>query len=258
MALHDRTNDAQSLRGFDPCPPFDDNSYEDLGIAQPPLELLQQVQDDVQRASGEVAVDTDRTGAIGATMFDLPGSTDHTVTVLLPQDQLRSAPSQALLRIKSRDGRKYLGMVTAGPFAEPDSLRADSHLLVTVTARGGVYLPPYHGRVQVAILGEELADGSLAPPRLRPLPNSPVPAAQAMRTRSKWQGSSQGDIRLGSVVGYTNVIVKVPSDKKAVLPRHLTAVLELPPGAGKSTTVARLIQQGAGVRHGRDPTRRGR
>ena len=36
------------------------------------------------------------------------------------------------------------------------------HVLATVTARGGVYLPPYHGRVQVTILGEELPDGTLA------------------------------------------------------------------------------------------------
>ena len=216
-----------------------DNGHEDLGIAHPPIELLQQVQDDVNLAGGELASDPDRTGAIGATMFDLPGSTDHTVTVLLPQDQLKAAPSQALVRIKSRDGRKYLGIVTAGPFAEPDSLRADSHLLVTVTARGGVYLPPYHGRMQLAILGEELEDGSLVPHRLRPLPNSPVAAlsdeeaVKVLRT--------EGDIRLGCVVGYTNVIVNVPSDKKAVLPRHL-AILGTT-GAGKSTTVSRLIQQ---------------
>jgi hypothetical protein len=69
-------------------------------------------------------------GAIGATMFDLPGSEDNTVTVLLPQAQAQKAPSQALVRILSRgDRRTYLGIVTAGPFAEPDTLRADSHLL---------------------------------------------------------------------------------------------------------------------------------
>jgi DNA helicase HerA-like ATPase len=210
-----------------------------LGIADPPTDLLTQVQADVARAGGELPPDPDRMGAIGATMFDLPGSTDNTVTVLLPQDQIRKAASQALVRIRSRDGLKYLGMVTAGPFAEPDSLRADSHLLVTVTARGGIYLPPYHGRVQVAILGEELKDGAMAPPRLRPLPNSPVvalnsdEAAKVLRTA--------GDICLGRVVGYDNVPVNVPSSEKSVLPRHL-AVLGTT-GGGKSTTVARLITQ---------------
>jgi DNA helicase HerA-like ATPase len=213
--------------------------HDDLGIARPPEDLLRQVQADVDRAGGELPDDPDRVGSIGATMFDLPGSEDNSVTALLPQELAQQAPSQALVRIHSRDGRKYLGLVTAGPFAEPDTLRADSHLLVTVTARGGVYLPPYHGRVQVAILGEELEGGALAPPRLRPLPNSPVhvltddEAAAVLRTG--------GDIRLGLVAGHGRVKVNVPSADKSVLPRHL-AVLGTT-GSGKSTTVARLVQQ---------------
>ncbi len=216
-----------------------DNGDEDLGIASPPQELFQQIQADVGRAGGELAVEPDRAGAIGATMFDLPGSEDNSVTVLLPRDQAQRAPSQSLVRIKSQDGRKYLGIVTAGPFAEPDTLRADSHLLVTVTARGGIYLPPFHGRVQVMILGEELENGTLVPPRLRPLPNSPVVALSQKEVAEVLH--TDGDIRLGCVVGASDVIVNVPSDKKSVLPRHL-AVLGTT-GAGKSTTVSRLIEQ---------------
>ena len=222
-----------------PEPPRD-NDHEDLGIARPPEDLLRQVQEDVAQAGGELPPEPDRAGAIGATMFDLPGSEDNSVTVLLPQENAQRAPSQALVRIRSRgDGRAYLGIVTAGPFAEPDTLRADSHLLVTVTSRGGIYLPPYHGRARVSILGEELADGTLAPPRLRPLPNSPVipltdaESAAVLRTF--------GDVRLGLLVGHPNVVVSVPSDQKSVLPRHL-AVLGTT-GGGKSTTVARLVQQ---------------
>jgi DNA helicase HerA-like ATPase len=216
-----------------------DNGQQDLGIARPPEELLQQVQADVHRAGGELTPDPHREGSIGATMFDLPGSEDNSVTVLLPRDQAQKAPSQALVRILSGDGRKYLGIVTAGPFAEPDTLRADSHLLVTVTARGGIYLPPYHGRVQVMILGEELTNGSLVPPRLRPLPNSPVIALTQAEVAAVLH--TEGDIRLGSVVGASEVIVHVPSGKKAVLPRHL-AILGTT-GGGKSTTVSRLIEQ---------------
>jgi DNA helicase HerA-like ATPase len=216
-----------------------DDGFAESDFARPPEDLLRQVQADVGLAGGALADEPDRAGAIGATMFDLPGSQDHSVTVLLPQDHAQRAPSQALVRIKSPDGRSYLGVVTAGPFAEPDTLRADSHLLVTVTARGGVYLPPYHGRIQVALLGEELADGTLAPPRLRPLPNSAVlPLSDA---ESEAVLRTGGDLRLGLAVGHQNVVVRVPSDRKAVLPRHL-AVLGTT-GGGKSTTVARLVQQ---------------
>ena len=46
--------------------------------------------------------------------------------------------------------------MTAGPFAEPDGLRADSDILKAVATHRGDYLPPFHGRVQVTMLGEEL------------------------------------------------------------------------------------------------------
>ena len=129
--------------------------------------------------------------------------------------------------------------MTAGPFAEPDSLRGDSQMLVTVATRGGHYRPPYHGRVQVALLGEELRNGSLGPPRLRPLPNSPVFALSDEESAAVLK--TGGDIRLGVVVGYENVVVGVPSNKKSVLPKH-TAVLGTT-GGGKSTTIAGFIQQ---------------
>ncbi len=208
-------------------------------VLRPPADLLVRLDADVAASGGEVLPDEDRAGSIGATMFDLPNSEDNTVTVLLAQENLQASPSQALVRIKSQDRRSYLGIVTAGPFAEPDSLRGDSHMLVTVATRGGIYLPPYHGRVQVSILGEELADGTLSPPRLRPLPNSPVFALDD--TESAAVLRADGDIRMGLVVGHRNVVVGVPSSQKAVLPRH-TAVLGTT-GGGKSTTIARLVQQ---------------
>lgn len=112
---------------------------------------------DIAAAGGPVPPEPELAGQVGVTMFDLPGSEDNTVTVLLTRERLERAPSQSLVRIKSRgDGRSYLGIVTAGPFAEPDSLRGDSHLLKTLAVRGGSYQPPFHGRIQVTLLGQEL------------------------------------------------------------------------------------------------------
>ena len=204
--------------------------------------MRQRLTADAELAGGGLLDDPAFADAIGATMFDLPGSEDNSITVVLPQKNVQLAPSQALVRIKSRgdgDGRRYLGIVIGGPFAEPDSLRADSHLLVTVAAHQGLFLPPYHGRLLVNILGEELPDGTLVPPRLRPLPNSPVvpltdaESAAVLRTN--------GDIRLGLVVGHKDIPLGVPSREKLVLPRHL-AILGTT-GGGKSNTVARLVQQ---------------
>ncbi|HZZ81443.1 MAG TPA: ATP-binding protein [Gemmataceae bacterium] len=202
--------------------------------------LADRLQADVEQLGSELTRDPDWDRAIGVTTFDLPGSEDNTITILVPQAKLQQVPSQSLMRIKSRgDGRTYLGVVVAGPFAEPDSLRGDSPFLTTVAVRGGQYQPPFHGRVQVTILGEEQADQTLAPPRLRPLPNSLVfplsdeEAAEVLK--------SSGEMRLGLVVGYEHVVAGIPSHQKSVLPRH-TAVLGTT-GGGKSTTIASLVYQ---------------
>lgn len=181
-------------------------------------------------------------GSVGRTMFDAPGSKDNTITVLLPTDNVQQVPAQSMLRIRSHpDGRTYLGIVVAGPFAEPDGLRADAPAVITTTVRGGIFMPRYHGRVQVEILGEELADGVLGPPRFRPLPNSPAFALSGKETADVLKVS--GSLRLGLAVGDEDIELAIPADRKSVLPRH-TGILGTT-GGGKSTTVIRLIDQAA-------------
>ena len=98
-------------------------------------EFLDLLEEEVDLAGGEFQEDEAFIGAVGRTMYDTPTSKDHTITVLLPAEQIGSAASQSLVRIKSRpedkggDGRQYLGAVVQGPFAEPDGLRADAPLL---------------------------------------------------------------------------------------------------------------------------------
>jgi uncharacterized protein len=194
---------------------------------------------EIAAAGGPAVVPPEFAGSIGRTLFDLPGSADLTVTVLLPDAHLHEAPSQSLVRIRSKDGKRYLGVVTAGPFAEPDGLRGDSPMLQAVATHGGDYLPPYHGRVQVSILGEELADDTLVPPRLRPLPNSPVWVLGDDESGKVLKCG--GDVRLGLAAGHEGVVVGVPSQVKAVFPRH-TAILGTT-GGGKSNTVAGLVKR---------------
>jgi hypothetical protein len=65
-----------------------------------------QLADEITAAGGPAAPDPLDAGAVGRTMFDLPGSTDLTLTVLLADEHLHAAPSQALVRVLSkRDGR---------------------------------------------------------------------------------------------------------------------------------------------------------
>jgi uncharacterized protein len=198
--------------------------------------------DEMEAAGAEFQEDKEFQGAVGRTMFDMASSRDNTVTVVLPQDQIGQVPAQSLVRIKSRsketggDGRQYLGAVVEGPFAEPDGLRADAPIIVTTTVRGAMFMPKFHGRIQVEIIGEEL-DGALVPPRFRPLPNSPVFVLEALETKEKLK--LLGDVRLGLAVGYENMPVALPATRKDVFPRHLGILGTT--GGGKSTTVSGLI-----------------
>jgi hypothetical protein len=96
-------------------------------------------------------------------MFDSASSEDGTVTAILPMGMIDSHTSQALVRIASKDGRVYLGAVVAGPFAEPDGLRADATPMVVSLAKGGLLLPKHHGRVQIQLIGEKLGGGAVVP-----------------------------------------------------------------------------------------------
>ena len=151
-------------------------------------------------------------------------------------------PAQSLLRIESRqDDRTYLGIVTAGPFAEPDGLRADAPTIVTTAVRGATaFVPRYHGRVQVEILGERRSGGRCRRRGYRPLPNSPVFLLDS--TESSEVLALGGNLRLGVVAADDDSLtIDIPADKKSVLPRH-TGVLGTT-GGGKSTTVSRMIDQ---------------
>src|SRR5712692_1069614 len=221
-------------------------SLEQYQLSFPlPQEVFEQIDQEITQAGGEWSEPPEYADAVGRTMLDLPNSEDTTVTVLLPRDEIHAAPSQALVRIRSvPDSRKYLGIVVKGPFAEPDGLRGDAPIMITTAVRGGIFMPRYHGRVQVELLGEEV-DGVLIPPRLRPLPNSPVFVLDIEETAQTLHLG--GDIPLGVPVGYERITAAIPSDKKSVLPRHIGILGTT--GGGKSTTVSSLINgfQQAGV-----------
>lgn len=213
------------------------NSHDD-NVVQIPLEFLGKIEEEIDLTEGEWEESEEFEGAVGRTMFDTPQSKDNTITVLLPKDNISEVPAQSLVRIHSRDDRKYLGMVVEGPFAEPDGLRADSPIVVTTTVRGTMFMPKYHGRVQVGIIGEEV-DDTMEPPRFRPLPNSPVFVVDENETHTRL--GLGGDIHLGLAIGFEDMKVGLPSDTKLVLPRHLGILGTT--GGGKSTTMAGLMYQ---------------
>ncbi|MGI8551655.1 MAG: ATP-binding protein, partial [Dehalococcoidia bacterium] len=222
-------------------PAYKADAAAESAVMPLPESVMERLEEDIDVAGGPFEESPVYAGCNGRTMFDSAGSEDNTVTVLLPDDQIGSMPAQSLVRIKSRpdgDGHVYLGVVVKGPFAEPDGLRADAPVVVTTTVRGGIFMPRYHGRVQVELMGEDLGNGAVEPPRFRPLPNSPVFVLGAEETALVMR--TQGDVRLGLAVGQNSLPVAIPLTK-SVLPRH-TGILGTT-GGGKSTTVSGMIGQ---------------
>mgnify|MGYP001063823164 CR=1 FL=1 len=193
---------------------------------------------------GEWANDPNCEGSDGMTMFDLPNNQDNLISILLPMNNIRNIGAHSIVEIRSRskanggDGKIYRGIVVAGPFHDPDGIRADAPILISTTINGAIFLPNFHGRVLVELLGELVGD-AIMPPRFRPLPNSPVFVLSKEETAKVL--NVQGNVSLGQAIGHDSIDVCIPADKKMVLPRH-TGILGTT-GGGKSTTVSGLVDQ---------------
>jgi uncharacterized protein len=192
---------------------------------------------DASDAGGPYEEPPEYQGSIGRTTFDDRSSADGTVTVVLPPDSVDLVPSQSLLKIVSvPDKREYVATVTAGPFCEPDGMRADSPALIASAVNRAMAMPRHHGRVQATIIGQRIGDGMM-PGRHRPKPNSPVhPVPDAEMAGIL---NLTGDLRLGLAYGHDSVEVRIPSKEKSVLPRHTANIGTT--GGGKSTGIGRYI-----------------
>ncbi len=199
---------------------------------------------EIEAVGGEYQEDPAFEGSVGITMFDVPNSKDNVLSILVPFKNIRSIPSQSIVEIGSRsrenggDDRVYRGIVVEGPFYEPDGLRADAPIIVTTSVRGTMFMPKFHGRLFVEVIGE-IIDSTVVPPRFRPLPNSPVFVLDALQT-AKALGIG-GNITFGLAIGHDDIEIQIPSDKKSVFARHFGILGTT--GGGKSTTVSGLIDQ---------------
>lgn len=213
----------------------------DNGFAATPIDksVIENLEALAEKNGGVFKPDAEHEKAVGYTHFDSYRSEENRITVLLTMEKMDSLPLQAMVRIKSRkDNREYIGTVVSGPFAEPDGLSPESTILVSTTVQGKVLTPRYHGRAFIEIVGE-VKNEQVIPPRYRPRPNSPVFLIDSAETAKFLK--VEGDISIGLAFGYEDIEIKIPSDKKSVLPRH-TGILGTT-GGGKSTTVSGLLNQ---------------
>jgi uncharacterized protein len=192
-------------------------------------------------------------GSVARTMFDKPGAEDGTVVALIPEVNIGRVSRESYVRIPSIDPRsgqkeaEYIGVISSGPFAEPDALSATAPTLVVAAAHGAVLTPGYHGIAEIEVFGEQV-EGQTIPPLRRPCPNSPVFLLEDDKVKAILGldvDARDRPVRIGLLDGVSNLPIEVPAAKKSVLFKHLGILGTT--GGGKSTTVSGLISCFAGA-----------
>lgn len=141
-----------------------------------------------------------------------------------------------------KDNRRYTGRIVEGPFYDPDVLKRDStpvRFIVLNQGQGKVLaLPEYHGWVQIEILGEE-RDNEIVGATRRPHPASPIIPYDA--TLMAGMLRMRGNIILGMLDSYDDVLVRIDENDKGVVPRNWLTVGTI--GSGKSNTNQVFIEE---------------
>lgn len=200
------------------------------------LEAIEVDADLLQRAA-------EGANAIAFVHFDTPSTKSTMVEALVHSDDLTKIDRGLYVRIvSSKDGRQYSGRIVEGPFFDPDVLKRDStpiQFIVMNQGRGKVLsLPEYHGRIQIELLGED-HNGILYGAVRRPHPASPVYAYDADKMAGMLHLA--GNIILGRLDIYEDVLVRLDPFDKNVLPRNLLTVGTV--GSGKSNTNQVIIEE---------------
>jgi hypothetical protein len=182
-------------------------------------------------------------GAIAFVHFDPSTAESHTVEALVHSSDLTKVHRGLYVHIISlKDNRHYSGRIVEGPFYNPDALKRDStpvQFIILNQGQGKVLaVPEYHGWVKIEILGEE-REGNLGGAVRRPHPASPIkPYDTALMEQMLQLG---GDMVIGQLDNYPDVLVRIDSQDKNIVPRNWLTVGTV--GSGKSNTDQVFIEE---------------
>jgi hypothetical protein len=181
--------------------------------------------------------------AIAFVHFDTTTPKNNIFEALVHQgDLIKIDRGLYVLIVSDEDQRRYSGRIVAGPFFDPDVLKRDSTPVQFIILNQGqgkrLSLPEYHGRIHIELLGEEI-NGLLYPTTRRPRPASPVFAYQSSMMSDMF--NLGGNILLGHLDTYEDVIVYLDGDNKDYLPKNVLTVGTV--GSGKSNTNQVLIEE---------------
>lgn len=182
---------------------------------------------------------------LGFVNFDQSLSNTTEVQIMIPQKNIYGIKLGQYVRIESDfDGsvRNFFGIITKGPFYEPDAVSKDSAFARAsiLEAESVKFKPNYHAVCFAQIMGEiDVSQMKMHGTFIRPKPQASVHSITSDEI-SKFL-ELMGDMYIGRLDGYSDVKVQFPSNKNAALPRNLGIFGTV--GSGKTNTSQVLIEE---------------
>ncbi|MEU6721952.1 ATP-binding protein [Nonomuraea sp. NPDC046802] len=179
---------------------------------------------------------------LGFVAFDGQG-TDNTSSGVMVSEQLRRHfRRDAYVGINDTEqGITFLGRVVEGPFHSPHEIGPDSAISRTTLLHPErtQFRPTYYAAGTIEILGEVTNSENVLPTSTRPRPYSQVFIYPSDRLRRML--GIEGDMQLGSLLGYDDLRVEADSTNKGFLPRNVGIFGTV--GSGKSNTTQVLMEE---------------
>lgn len=183
---------------------------------------------------------------IGYVHFDRSGMRNERTEILVSKEKLPQLVRNKYVRIENpgADGATFLGRIVEGPFFAPEEVSRDSALAQTAILKGESFpsVPEFYAVGGIEILGE-LRGGRVFGVNTRPAPQAEVSELGAEEVKQLL--SISGDMLVGNLDGYPEVLVHLRSDEKKVLPRNVGIFGTV--GSGKTNTAQVLIEESCGT-----------
>ena len=179
---------------------------------------------------------------LGFVAFDGQGTDNTSSNVLVSEELRRHFRRDAYVGIEdSEQGVTFLGRVVEGPFHSPHEIGADSAISRTTLLHPDrtQFRPTYYATGTIEILGEITDSETVLPTSTRPRPYSKTFIYPTERLRRML--GLEGDMVLGSLLGYDEVSVEGDSSNKGFLPRNVGIFGTV--GSGKSNTTQVLMEE---------------
>lgn len=204
------------------------------GLASPALP-----EDQVQAAQDSLARSLITLGFVA---FDGQGTDNTSSGVLVSEELRRHFRRDTYVGIEDvEQGITFLGRVVEGPFHSPHEIGSDSAISRTTLLHPDrtQFRPTYYASGTIEILGELTDSETVLPTSTRPRPYSKTFIYPADRLRRML--GLEGDMVLGSLLGYDEVNIEGDSTNKGFLPRNVGIFGTV--GSGKSNTTQVLMEE---------------